>query len=240
MPEKKYLEVSYKGMLVGAFENVTNFQETEDKSVISFNSDDGAFTYEKDVNDIYSCEENHIIFTSYRLIGRRTALKVADKEGWNSRDIDTCFTADNDDDYNDYNHSEVTGFNFLIVDNCTPTRERRKTTEEDIYRDVWCRTYDNPEELLETLIYFASGSHSGYHFENDDAPTLEKIKEVLRYFEDPGDGSKNILSCIVNGQHVEGEHPYDCLDGLDLDQNADMDEIRDAIIAEFVEDDYDY
>lgn len=110
--EKRYLEIfDSRGRFVGAFENVTNFQESDDGTSFSFACDDGSFTYTKDSAGVYSCDDNYITFSNYRLVGRRTLLRhVGGKDAGVSRPIthrinvddssdvqerDSCFTYDN-------------------------------------------------------------------------------------------------------------------------------------------------
>lgn len=70
--EKKYLETLINGRIMGAFDNVRNFTQTENS--VSFDSDDGSFTYTKDASGMYRCPENNIKFDSCNLICRRTLL----------------------------------------------------------------------------------------------------------------------------------------------------------------------
>lgn len=84
--EKKYLLLYGKNENpIAAFENVTSFSEDDAKRVLTFTSDEGTFTFEKGADGYYRCNKKVkslieiTIFASYRYIGRRTLLKLADK-----------------------------------------------------------------------------------------------------------------------------------------------------------------
>ena len=84
--EKKYLVLYGKDENpIAAFENVTSFSEDDAKRVLTFTSDEGTFTFERWVDGYYRSNKKVkslmeiTIFTSYRYIGRRTLLKLADK-----------------------------------------------------------------------------------------------------------------------------------------------------------------
>ena len=73
--EKKYLEVIYNGKLIGAFENVTKFEERENE--IYLESDDGNYTIKRNTSlpEFYGkwfSPELQLGFDEYKLCGRRT------------------------------------------------------------------------------------------------------------------------------------------------------------------------
>ncbi len=71
-----------------------------------------------------------------------------------------------------------------------------------------------------------------------NASTKEKIETLLNIFDDPGDGSPNILYCSINGEELDGTLPYDCLDNLDL-EHCSRDDVVNTCMREFAEDDID-
>lgn len=87
--EKKYLVLYGKNENpIAAFENVTSFVEDDAKRKITFTSDEGTFTFERYVDGYYRCNKKVkslmeiTIFASYKYIGRRTLLRIADKMGF--------------------------------------------------------------------------------------------------------------------------------------------------------------
>jgi len=104
----------------------------------------------------------------------------------------------------------------LIWDDCTPTRERRPTTEQDIEEDIHIVDYDTAEDMFQAVLDLA-----GYDEDDLDIDynlsMKEKIEEVLGYLDDPGDGSPNILYASIYGVELAGTMPYDDLNGLDLE-----------------------
>ena len=243
MPEKKYLEVYHRGRLYGAFENVRNFQENPDKTSISFDSDDGSFIYTKNNQGFYECDENEISFDTYRLIGRRTLLRDNDTKfnnmgkSVNVNNID--YVEDEIYSRTDADSTENTeGLNRLIWDDCTPTRDRRPTTSEDIEDDIHVIDYSDADEVLEKICRLAGYDVDEVYDEMlednpDTTPSVvEAINYVKGYFSDFGDGSPNILYCCVNGQEVIKDL-YDCLRGYDL-KTISEEEAKDVIqYAEF-------
>jgi len=123
----------------------------------------------------------------------------------------------------------------LIWDACTPTRDRRPTTSMDIEEDIHVVNYANEDELFQAVLDLAGYDEEDLDLE-ETAPIKEKIEAVLGYFDDPGDGSPNILYASINGEELEGSLPYDCLDGLDL-ETVTEDKVIEAVKGQFAEDD---
>lgn len=77
--EKKYLIVKLNGHELGAFENVTSFEQVTPEQ-IKFTSDEGTFVYNKIINEIGSgwvSDDCDIYFDDYQLAGRRTLNRHA-------------------------------------------------------------------------------------------------------------------------------------------------------------------
>lgn len=125
----------------------------------------------------------------------------------------------------------------LIWDACTPTRERRPTTSWDIEEDIHVVNYANEDELFQAVLDLAGYDEEDLDLE-ETTPTKEKIETVLGYFDDPGDGSPNILYASINGKELEGTLPYDDLDGLDL-ENVTQAAVIKAIKGAYGDDDED-
>lgn len=70
--EKKYLIVKCGDRELGAFENVTRFEEDKEAGTLKFTSDEGSFEYERNEYGFYTCEDCFIKFDSYQYCGRRT------------------------------------------------------------------------------------------------------------------------------------------------------------------------
>lgn len=104
----------------------------------------------------------------------------------------------------------------LIWDDCTPSKERRPTTTCDIEEDIHVENYANEDELFQAVLGLAGYDEEDLDLE-ETIPMKEKIETVIGYFDDPGDGSPNILYASINGKELEGTLPYDDLDGLDLE-----------------------
>ena len=122
--------------------------------------------------------------------------------------------------------------NRLIVDLCTPTRERRPTTMDDLEDDILVEDFDNSSDLIERL------KELNYFDDEDieDEVDLNNKKEVAEYLlgflTDPGDGSPNVLYCCVDGEECSEAYPYYCLKLLNLDK-ATRREIIDEIAVTF-------
>lgn len=127
----------------------------------------------------------------------------------------------------------------LIYDRCTPTADRRPTTIQDVEDDIHIEQFDKEEDLLDKLLDLA-----GYDEEDledydlpENATVKDKIETILSYFEDPGDGSPNILYVSIDGQELDGDMPYDCISDIDL-ETCSRDELVSYIQNEFADEDY--
>lgn len=123
----------------------------------------------------------------------------------------------------------------LIWDDCTPTRDRRPTTSKDIEEDIHVVDYANEYALFQAVLYLTGYDEEDLDLE-ETTPIKEKIETVIGYFDDPGDGSPNILYASINGKELEGTLPYDALDGLDL-ENVTQAAVIKAIKGAYVDDD---
>lgn len=128
----------------------------------------------------------------------------------------------------------------LIWDDCTPTRDRRPTTAEDVKADIHLAEFDTEDELLDKVIDLVGWDEDDlqdYLMDNEmeSASVKEKIETLLRIFDDPGDGSPNILYCSIDGQELEGTFPYDNLEGLKLETCSEED-IKRALLSGDIED----
>ena len=120
----------------------------------------------------------------------------------------------------------------VVVDLCTPTRERRPITVDDVYDDIKVLEFNSKEELADELAQM-SGYEDVEEFkeeladEGDDlddynlkGDELDKICQyLLGYMDDPGDGSPNIQYISINGKPAYEDYwmTYDSLsDNMDL------------------------
>lgn len=72
--EKKYLELSYNGVLVGAFEDVKKLEKDE-RGTLTIESADGNYTIPRVVyggKEVYYIKELALPFDNYKLVCRRT------------------------------------------------------------------------------------------------------------------------------------------------------------------------
>lgn len=123
--------------------------------------------------------------------------------------------------------------NILAWDDCTPTKDRRPTTEDDIEDDIHLEKFNTPEELYAKVLEVAGFDDEeimdDFISNGNKNPTLkEKIEDAIGYLGDPGDGSANILCCKVNGEDCEGACPYDYLENFDFEHN-DEEDLKDHI-----------
>lgn len=134
----------------------------------------------------------------------------------------------------------------IIYDDCTPTMDRRPTTRQDIYDDIHIVEFDDIDELYDWLLDMVGIDRQEDEEEYVEAGLkLPDIKErcisLLRYFDDPGDGSANILYLNIGGEEIdENVWPYDGMEELDL-ANCSEEEVQQNIIDnnEYLEDDED-
>ena len=120
----------------------------------------------------------------------------------------------------------------VVLDLCTPTRERRPATVDDIYDDFKVLEFNSKEELADELAQMdgyenleefkqelADGGDDldDYDFEGDE---LDKICQyLLGNMEDPGDGSPNIQYISIDGKPAYEDSwntYYYLLDNMDL------------------------
>ena len=129
--------------------------------------------------------------------------------------------------------------NRIAVDLCTPTAERRPTTAEDIRNDVFIEDFRNSEELYEFVLDLTNMSDEDVIDELGNDDTVEnKIKYLLGFCTDPGDGSPNILYCCVDGKELDNVVEYDAFDDVDFDA-ADSETLVDILLDEHYYDDDD-
>lgn len=128
----------------------------------------------------------------------------------------------------------------LIWDACTPTRQRRPTTVKDIEEDIFVKNFEEVEDMIDELIDMIGFDLEDLDFE-EDASIEEQIEELLKYFNDPSDGSPNILYCSIDGKELEGTLPYGCLidSGLNL-ETCTRKAVIDCIKSSYDDDDYEY
>lgn len=74
--EKKYLELIYNGNLIGAFEDVTRFEERNNGNELYVESADGNYTITKQRNGYYNF--NGLPFNEYNYCCRRTLRNHTD------------------------------------------------------------------------------------------------------------------------------------------------------------------
>lgn len=78
--EKKYLEIKRNGITLGAFEDVTKFEETENGFKIE--SADGNFEFVKSEDGLYldKIKKFPMVFDSYKMCGRRSFRRHTNNE----------------------------------------------------------------------------------------------------------------------------------------------------------------
>lgn len=85
--EKKYLVIYNNEEAIAAFEDVKTFDEKvtdEGTRQITFTSAEGDFNFIELDDKAFLIDSCYLdtIFTNYRLVGRRTLLRIADKIGY--------------------------------------------------------------------------------------------------------------------------------------------------------------
>lgn len=125
----------------------------------------------------------------------------------------------------------------LIYDECTPTRDRRPTTMEDIENDIHVEEYDSIPEMIDDFVsdgYEEFAEDEGIDPKNE----MEVLEAWLGYYNDPGDGSPNIQYISIDGVPYESENvlTYDCLQDVDLEHAREAD-IK-ALIIQAYDGDY--
>jgi len=125
----------------------------------------------------------------------------------------------------------------IIYDLCTPAAERRCTTLDDIRNDIHVETHKTPDEIFKTLLDLTSydadeiAEEEGW---DENTPLLDKIQDLLSCFDDPGDGSPNILYLNVEGDELVND-PYVEFEDLDL-STATKKDILQACVEAYGED----
>ena len=118
----------------------------------------------------------------------------------------------------------------LIYDECNPTKDRRPTTREDIENDIHVVEFGSIAEMIEELDGSSSYKEIADDLDVDPNNTLDVLDSYLNFFEDPGDGSYNILYLSIEG--VPYEHraimPYDGMEDMNL-ETATEQEVKQSI-----------
>ena len=106
----------------------------------------------------------------------------------------------------------------IIYDKCTPTRDRRPTTAEDIRNDFVIKDFETKEQLLDELYDLTNMEPEDVYDETDitEDDIDGQINYLMGFFEDPGDGSPNILYLNIDGVNHPDAYPYDELARADL------------------------
>ena len=128
----------------------------------------------------------------------------------------------------------------IIWDECTPTRERRETTAEDIKEDInisaGLNSYEDILNKLFDLADYDEDDIEDFNYENENLPIEEQVKNMLSYFEDWGDGSPNIQYISLNGKVIFDDR-YDEFEGMNL-ETATLEDLWEAMGVEEDEDEY--
>ena len=129
----------------------------------------------------------------------------------------------------------------IIYDLCTPTKDRRPSTADDVYDDIHVDKLSNEKALkdvLNKLTWLDEDEVAEDLGKDIDDVSIEEYAEAsLGYLEDPGDGSPNVLYLNINGKEIPGSLTYDCLKNLNL-ENATKEDVVKAIIGESEDDFY--
>ena len=140
----------------------------------------------------------------------------------------------------------------IVLDWCTPTRERRPTTAEDIINDIeiieGSGTLRDLTQKLDYEYFYDPKSGEEYYFDDDDdynyiisKYSIEDIlEELLSDWQDPGDGTPNVFYIAINGKEIP-----DCGNVYyDMDKNLLAHGTKDDILKdmfknlEFYDDEY--
>ena len=143
----------------------------------------------------------------------------------------------------------------VVVDLCTPTRERRPETVDDVYDDFKVLEFNSKEELANELAEMAGYDDleefkqeladegddlDDYNLKGDE---LDKICQyLLGYMDDPGDGSPNIQYISINGKpaYEDCYLTYDSLlDNMDLLAHGSEEDIIEYVLEhdDYIQDD---
>ncbi len=125
----------------------------------------------------------------------------------------------------------------LIWDDCTPTKERRPTTESDIWDDIHIEDFNSKDEFVAFIIgYFLDGGNDLEEYGEDPFAAALNFIEISN--DDPGDGSPNFLYISLNGEELdEFTLSYDSLLDLDLEHISENNLKQAMIEYEFGDDD---
>lgn len=125
----------------------------------------------------------------------------------------------------------------LIWDDCTPTKERRPTTESDIWDDIHIEDFNSKDEFVAFIIgYFLDGDNDLEEYGED--PFEAALNFIESSNDDPGDGSPNFLYISLNGEELdEFTLSYDSLLDLDLEHISENNLKQAMIEYEFGDDD---
>lgn len=123
--------------------------------------------------------------------------------------------------------------NRIAMDMCTPTVERRPTTEDDIREDVFIADFNNAANLYYFLLDILDMTNHDVIDELGGDDTVEnKIGYVICLCTDLGDGAPNILYCCVDGKELKDYIvEYESFDGLDFDK-ADSETLVNILLDE--------
>lgn len=122
----------------------------------------------------------------------------------------------------------------LIWDDCTPTRDRRPTTLNDIEDDIHLEEFVNLEDLLDKLLEL-----TGYDIDDlDSDEPMDQIDELIGYLGDPGDGSPNILFLSIDNNIIEDI--LEDTNGLTCSEDDVKEEMKKYAVDEGYDEDEDY
>ena len=117
----------------------------------------------------------------------------------------------------------------LIWDDCSPTLNRRPTTDEDIQEDIHIKEFDNEDDFVQHILDLTNSDMDDLEDAEGSTP-FDKAVSLMGYCDDPGDGSPNFLYLSVDGEeNTLSTYPYDCLSDLDL-ENCSEEEIKKVLI----------
>ena len=121
----------------------------------------------------------------------------------------------------------------VIWDDCTPTRDRRPTTLQDIEEDIHVKDFEGSEDDFLDLILDIVGWDRDELEDNEiEGTPIEQAQELIGYCNDPGDGSANFLYVSVDGKELDGSFPYDGMENLDLEHCTEK-EVKKLLMSEY-------
>ena len=112
----------------------------------------------------------------------------------------------------------------LIWDDCTPTRDRRPTTAQDIEDDIHVRDFSSKKEFADFILNMLD-YNDPYALDDLEGDSMfQKALTAMSYCDDPGDGSPNFLYMSINGKEYDTvTYIYDCMQTLDLEHCSEED-----------------